>query len=254
MLTSQKFFKDSAARIVSSHGESKDERGLTVLHEIYKSAPIPSEQSIARLTQEAQTLVGAGTETTGNTLSMTTFYLLANPTEGRRLKEELLSLEGDPSQQISYQKLQKLPYLSAVISEGLRISTSVAGRLPRVSPTASIDYDTYTIPAGTAISMSIRDVHFDESIFPDAHRFTPERWLGDDKRALEKYLMPFSRGPRNCVGMNLALAELYGVIDNLFRRFDMELAGTKEEDMTISHDFFSPFGPADSKGLRVAIS
>ena len=224
-----------------------------MLHEIYNSDPVPSAQSIARLTQEALTMIAAGTETTGNTLSMTTFYLLANPSERRRLKEELLSLEGDPSELLAYQKLQKLSYLGAVISEGLRISSSVAGRLPRVNPTASIDYKQYTLPTGTAISMSIRDSHFDESIFPDAHLFRPERWLGDDKRALEKYLVPFSKGPRNCAGMNLALAELYGVIGNLFRKFDMELDGTKEEDIAMSHDFFTSFGPADSKGLRVMI-
>ena len=224
-----------------------------MLYEIYNSNPVPSAQSVSRLTQEAQTIIGAGTETTGNTLSMITFYLLANPTEGRRLKKELLSLERDPSEPLAYRELQRLPYLGAVISEGLRISSSVAGRLPRVHPAASINYKSYTMPAGTAISMSLRDTHYDESIFPDAHLFKPERWLGEDKRALEKYLIPFSKGPRNCVGMNLALAELYTAIGNLFRRFDMELAGTKEEDMSMAHEFFAPFGPADSKGLRVTI-
>ena len=248
-----KFFEHSAATVVSSHGKSQDERRPAVLYEIYNSDPVPSAQSIARLTQEAQTIIGAGTETTGNTLSMITFHLLANPTEGRRLKEELLSLEGDPIELLTYRELQKLPYLGAVISEGLRISSSVAGRLPRVQPSASIAYKSYTMPAGTAISMSLRDTHFDESIFADAHLFKPERWLGEDKRPLEKYLIPFSKGPRNCVGMNLALAELYVVLGNVFRKFDMELAGTKEADVSMSHDFFTPFGPTDSQGLRITI-
>lgn len=158
---------------------------------------------------------------------MTTFYLLAHPQIARRLKKELLSIGENSSQLLAYHDLQKLPYLRAVISEGLRISSSVAGRLPRVNRTAAIEYKSYTLPAGTAVSMSIRDIHFDESIFPNAYQFKPERWLGEDKRALEKYLIPFSKGPRSCVGMNLALAELYLVIGNLFRRYDMELVGTK---------------------------
>lgn len=226
---------------------------MNVLHEVYHSDLLRSEQSVSRLTQEAQTLVGAGTETTGNTLSMTTFYLLSDWRKAQTLKKELRDFGGNGDDSMSFQDLQKLPYLAAVISEGLRISSSVSGRLPRVNPTRAMVYKSYIIPAGTAVSMSIRDIHFDESIFPDANQFKPERWLGDEKYALEKYLVPFSKGPRGCVGINLALAELHLVIGNLFRRFDMELVDTKEEDMTLAHDFFSSFGPADSKGLRVAV-
>ncbi|CAD6587386.1 MAG: hypothetical protein ASARMPREDX12_002831 [Alectoria sarmentosa] len=236
VIDNQEFFKESAANIVASRGQSTDKGEPTVLHDINNSNSSLSERSVSRLIQEAQTLVGAGTETTGNTLSMTTFYLLANPDKAGRLKKELTGLEKDRRQPVSYQALQKLPFLTAVISEGLRISSSVAGRLPRVSPTAAMEYKSYLLPAGTAVSMSIRDVHFDESIFPDAHRFKPERWLGDEKRDLEKFLIPFSKGPRSCVGMNLALAELYLVIGNLFRRFDMKLVDTKEEDLTMAHD------------------
>ena len=184
---------------------------------------------------------------------MTTFYLTSDRRKAQTLKKELLGAGGNLNASMKFQDLQKLPYLTAVISEGLRISSSVSGRLPRVNPTAAMEYKSYIIPAGTAVSMSTRDVHFDERIFPDAHQFKPERWLGDGKRALEKYLVPFSKGPRSCVGMNLALAELYSVIGNIFRRFEMELVDTKEEDLIMAHDFFSSFGPAESKGLRVAV-
>ena len=224
-----------------------------MLHDIYNLDLQRSEQSVPRLTQEAQSLIGAGTETTGNTLSVTTFHLLSDWRKAHTLKKELQVFHGSPDEVLTFQDLQKLPYLTAVISEGLRICSGVSGRLPRVNPSAVMEYKSYIIPAGTAVSMSIRDVLYDGSIFPDAHQFNPERWLGDEKRALEKYLVPFSKGPRSCIGMSLALAELYLVIGNLFRRFEMELFDTKEEDMTMAHDFFSPFGPADSKGLRVAV-
>ena len=184
---------------------------------------------------------------------MITFHLLSDRRKELTLKKELQYFSEKMDGLMNYQDLQMLPYLTAVISEGLRISSSVSGRLPRVNPSAAMEFNSCTIPAGAAVSMSIRDVHFDETIFPDASQFNPERWLGDEKRALEKYLIPFSKGPRSCVGMNLALAELYLVIGNLFQRYEMKLAGTEGEDMTIAHDFFSPFGPADSKGLRVAV-
>ncbi|MCJ1454023.1 hypothetical protein MMC28_004373 [Mycoblastus sanguinarius] len=251
----QDFFKASATKVVFSKGLSKATSHPTVLHEIYNSDLPPSDKSVSRLTQEAQTLVGAGTETTGNTLSVTTFHLLSNPSTMKKLKQELLEMGGNLSQLASYQDLQKLSYLAAVISEGLRLSSSVVGRLPRINPKAAMQYKSFIIPAGTAVSVSIRDVHFNESIFPDAHQFKPERWLGDlgRKRALEKYLVPFSKGSRSCVGMELALAELYLVIGNMFRTFDMNLVDTTMEDMRIAHDFFSPFAPSESKGLRILV-
>ena len=237
---------------MSSQGRNRDKRA-TVLHEIYSSEPQSPEYYVSRLTQEAQTLIGAGTETTSNTLSMITFYLLADATQMERLKNELLSIGKDSNQLLAFQELQRLPYLSAVVSEGLRISSSASGRLARINPTVATEYKSYIMPAGTPISMSIPDVHLDESIFAEARRFKPERWLGDDKKKLERYLVPFGKGPRNCVGMNLAWAELFLVVGNLFRKFDMELVDTKEEDVVMAHDFFSPFIAADSKGLRVAV-
>ena len=245
--------KDSAATIAASHGQSKEIHGSTFLHEVYKSDLQRSEQSVPRIFQEAQVLIAAGTETVGKTLSSTTFHLLADKRKAQTLMRELRTFGGNENQAMKFQDLQKLPYLSAVISEGLRISKSVTGRLPRVNPTAAMEYNSFTLPAGTAISMSIPDVHFDEAIFPDAHQYKPERWLGDEGQALEKYLVPFGKGPRSCVALNLALAELYLAIGTLFGRFEMELYGTKEEDMAVAHDFFSSFGPVDSKGLRVVV-
>ena len=250
-----KFFKESATNVVSSKGHSEDKGIPTVLHEIYNSDLPPSDKSISRLTQEAQTLVGAGTETTGNVLSVTTYYLLSNPSIAKRLKKELVESGSDVKQLASKEDLQKLPFLAAVISEGLRISSSVAGRLPRINPRAAMKYQSYIIPAGTAVSVSMRDVHFNDDIFPEPLQFKPERWLGDrsEKQALEKYLVPFSRGSRSCVGTELALAELYLVIGNLFRKYDLKLVDTNNEDMSMAHEFFSPFGPVDSKGLRVMV-
>lgn len=248
-----KFLKDSATSTVASYSHDRYKERRTILHEIYEADRHASEHSIPRLAQEAQVLFGAGAETTGHTLSVTTFQLLADPPKAERLRKELLGIGDDLSLLLFYDDLQRLPYLSAVISEGLRMSSSATGRLPRVNPNAAMAYQSYVIPAGTAVSTSIRDVHFDEAIFPDARRFKPERWLGDGGKALEKYLVPFGKGPRSCVGMTLALTELYMVIGNAFRAFDMQLVDTKEEDMTTAHDFFSPFGPADSKGLQVAM-
>jgi cytochrome P450 len=64
-----------------------------------------------RLALEVRTFVGAGTETTGNTLSVTTFHLLANPDKARRLKEEVQAAQNKSSTPLKYQELLQLPYL-----------------------------------------------------------------------------------------------------------------------------------------------
>jgi len=61
--------------------------------------------------------------------------------------------------------------------------------------------------------------------------FIPERWLQPDSRELENYFVPFSKGPRNCLGINLAWCELYLIIGNIFRKIDMEIHDTSIDDL-----------------------
>lgn len=83
----------------------------TILYEILKSDLPPEEKTLPRLAQETQTLVGAGTETTGNTLSVTTYHLLEDPNRARRLQLELQSIHPGPAGILEYEQLKKLPYL-----------------------------------------------------------------------------------------------------------------------------------------------
>ena len=93
------------------------------------------------------------------------------------------------------QDLEKLPYLTAVIQEGLRTSQPLAHRNGRVLPDKSLFYKEMEIPAGTSINMTTFLIHENEDIFPEPREFRPERWLHNDK--LRKYLLPFSRGSRS---------------------------------------------------------
>jgi cytochrome P450 len=71
----------------------------------------PRDKAEWRLALEVRTFVGAGTETTGNTLSVTTFHLLANPDKALRLKEEVQAAQMQSSRPLTYQQLLHLPYL-----------------------------------------------------------------------------------------------------------------------------------------------
>lgn len=128
----------------------------TVFHELLEADLPPSEKSIDRLVQEGQVIVSAGTETTAWTLSVTTFFLLANPNALRKLREELEVAFPDPSQVPALASLEQLPYLHACIQEGLRLSYGVSSRLQRISPEKPMIFNdgerNWEIPAGVSLS------------------------------------------------------------------------------------------------------
>ena len=76
----------------------------------------------------------------------------------------------------------------------------------------------------------------------------------NDRKRLDAYHIPFSKGSRSCIGKDLAIVELYLTLANMFSRFDMKLFETSERDISMEHDFFAPFGSSDSKGVRVTIA
>jgi cytochrome P450 len=110
-------------------------------------------------------------------------------------------------------------------------------------------------PKQTVISMSNWFMHRDPTAFPDPDRFDPERWLDSDPSAVrlrERYLVPFSRGSRMCIGQALAMCELYVTIGTLFRRFG-DLEGPTEfgpEDL-LFEDYLSLFHPVGSRKFTV---
>jgi cytochrome P450 len=159
-----------------------------------------------RLGDEAQTVIGAGLTTTAWALSNAMFYIVDNPRIQETLRAELREAFPDLNapDALSFQQLEKLPYLRACIREGIRLSHGVSGRNPRVVDTPMV-YDKWTIPAATPVSMTSRDVHFDEAIYPKPKEFLPERWLNNprapDGSSLDHYFVAFGKGPRLCIGI-----------------------------------------------------
>lgn len=106
--------------------------------------------------------------------------------------------------------------------------------------------------------MSAGIQHLDPRIFPDPLTFNPERWL--DNPSLSRYMVAFTKGSRQCVGYNLAYAELYLCLNAVFGRYGIKgmnspaklsLYETSREDVELDHDLFVPGPKAGSKGVRV---
>jgi cytochrome P450 len=229
-------------------GASK-EKEQNIFREVINGDLPDEEKSLPRLVDEGQTMIAAGQETSSFFLQQASYFILANPNVHAQLKAEVREAIPNPASIPSLARLEELPYLHAVVQEVHRFSHGVVGRLERVSPDKPIQYQDWIIPPGTPVSMTSLLQHRDPSKFPDPSRFDPGRWLNN--RQLEKYLVPFSKGTRQCMGINLATAEIYLTLATIFRRFDMELYETTGRDAEIVSDFFIPHGHPDSKGVRI---
>jgi cytochrome P450 len=129
-------------------------------------------------------------------------------------------------------------YLLNILQEGLRFSTPVRSRLPRVTPESGLTYGKHFIPSGTFISSSPYLMNYKETVFPDPCTYKPERWLLDSPaeiKQLDNCWASFSKGSRGCIGINLAMAEIYITIAAIVRRF--ELAEKKFEELKIREIF-----------------
>ena len=188
---------------------------------------------------------------------MICFHIIDNPAVYKRVHQELVEAIPYPTVMPSWPELQKLPYLSACIEEGLRIGFGTVQRSPRISPTP-VQYHQYTIPAGTPVSQDSYHMHLHDEIFPDSYTYKPERWLGDPcgpdgLKKLSRYMVAFGRGARMCLGMHMAYAELYIMISSMMRRFDFELYETDRSDVDFHVDWLTPHAKLDSKGVRVLV-
>ena len=241
--------KDALARGEKPTGQT------TIFYDVLTNPQVrPQEKETDHLQDEAQTVIGAGTVTTGHILSILTYYIVDNPTIRERLQAELESLMQQTDGKPKWAQLEHLPYLSAVIQEGLRIGYGVSHRLQRLFPDTVLEYNGYAIPTMTPVSMTAVLIHDNPSLFPNPRTFNPDRFLKNP--GLKKYIFSFAKGSRQCAGLNLAYAELYLALAAVFApgRFNWELYETDITDVETKHDFLNTSPKLDSKGIRVVVN
>ncbi|KAJ4349462.1 uncharacterized protein N0V89_008077 [Didymosphaeria variabile] len=178
------------------------------------------EISKEEMTAHASTLVIAGGETTSTFLAATTYYLLTTPKAYRALQREIRDAFST-YEEIDASSAQKLPYLQAVISEGLRMYAPGSQGFPRVS--AGVEIDGHWVPPGAEMYTSAWTVTHDSQYFKDPFLFNPERWIDEDSTDVKEASQPFSLGPRGCLGRNFAYMEMNLILAKLHWTYDFEL-------------------------------
>ncbi|KAM5354171.1 hypothetical protein ACJ41O_000821 [Fusarium nematophilum] len=172
------------------------------------------------LMEQGRILMMAGSETTATLLSGLTYFLLKNPEALRELQAEVRSAFSCLDE-ISGDSTTELPYLQAVVEEGLRLFPPVPFGLPRICPGATIDG--HYVPPGTTVSTDTFVMAHDSQNFRYPDEFRPERWIGKGFGDNREASRPFSIGPRACLGINLAYIEVRVVLAYLVFSYDWEL-------------------------------
>ncbi|KAK3933801.1 cytochrome P450 [Diplogelasinospora grovesii] len=165
-------------------------------------------------------IIGA-TETTSFAITAALYYLAKNQSAQQRLSEEVRSRFAS-YRGMTAEETASLPYLRAVIDEAMRmLPPSPLGGM-RTSPGMVIDGN--YVPAGTEVFASYISLSRSGSYFQMPDTFMPERWADAHNTDTKAASMPFSTGPRNCIGRPLALIKIRLAVAKLIYSFHVTLA------------------------------
>ncbi|KAG5849403.1 hypothetical protein ANANG_G00110020 [Anguilla anguilla] len=216
--------KKSLADQVSQHKESwvpGEPRDLTdcYLDEMDKRGDDVSSFNEKQLIGYLLDLLFAGTDTTANTLLTAFLYLMTHPDVQERCQKEIDEVLGE-KEQASYEDRHKMPYTQAMIHEAQRVADTVPLSVfhTTTKDTRLMGYD---LPKGTLIIPNLSSVLSEESQWKFPHNFNPSNFLNDQGEFVKPdAFMPFSAGPRMCLGEGLARMELFLILVTLLRRFN----------------------------------
>lgn len=171
-------------------------------------------------------LLGAGTDTTANTLSWCVMYMCAHPQYQEMIYNEMNDKCGNDDI-VSMIHQTQLPLTNATLLEVMRCSTVVPLGVPRVTSSDTI-FLGYKIPKGTDFWLNEYAIHHDRKLWQQPEEFRPERFLNAQKDSIlpekKNQLVSFGIGRRICIGKKLAEIELFLIFSNLFKRYNVRFA------------------------------
>ncbi|KIK54998.1 hypothetical protein GYMLUDRAFT_48199 [Collybiopsis luxurians FD-317 M1] len=216
----------------------------TIYHHLLEPKDPELRPSRVSLVHEAFVLLGGGSDTVGHACTTGTYFALQDHLIRHRLTEELREAWPDKGRPLNFTAMEKLSYLSAFVKEALRLSIGALHPMPRVVGNKTPEIAGMKIPPGTIVGMSAYFMLMNPEVFRDPFTFNPDRWLAEDTSEMMQDFVPFSKGPRQCLGLNLAWAELHLIFGNMFRKLDLSLVGETARQLDLKlgkvSDYFVP--------------
>ncbi|XP_076242843.1 cytochrome P450 4C1 [Calliopsis andreniformis] len=202
--------------------------------------------------EEVDTFMFRGHDTTAMSICFTIMLLAEHEEIQKRARAEVNAIMQENGGKLTMSGLQCLSYLERCIKESLRLYPSVPfiSRLPEME----VKLSDYTLPANTVVHVHILDLHRDPYYWPNPMVFDPDRFLPENMKGRHPYAyVPFSAGPRNCIGQRFAMLELKTTLGLLLHNFYFEPVDYLKDvrfatDLTIraAHPLRTRFVPIES--------
>ncbi|TRY59297.1 hypothetical protein DNTS_016372 [Danionella cerebrum] len=215
-------FPDELVRNKMTEIEGRVERGQEVEGEYLTHLLIGEQMSLTELLGSVTEILLAGVDTTSNTISWALYHLAREPEIQQKLLEEINNV--CPGDQVPCSDdISRMPLLKAVIRETLRLYPVVPGNA-RVIAEKEIVVGGHLFPKNTLFHLCHYAVSYDEKIFPDPFTFLPQRWIREKQKQIAQHpfgSVPFGFGIRACLGRRVAELEMYLLLSQLIKRFEV---------------------------------
>ncbi|GJQ65593.1 hypothetical protein Trydic_g7691 [Trypoxylus dichotomus] len=196
--------------------------------------------------EEVDTFVFEGHDTTSSCLAFTLMLLACNKHIQDKVVEELSELLPNKSDKMTFNILNDMKYLERVIKESLRLYPSVP-MFGRLTSEIVKTHSGYELPVNSQVMIRVYDMHRNPNIYPDPEKFDPDRFLPENIKARHVFsYLPFSAGPRSCIGQKFALLELKAMLCGIMRHFEVLPVDTPETIRLITDFILHP-----TDGIRV---
>ena len=208
-------------RLRDEGGPGESHRDLLTILMLARDAETGEAMSDAQLRDEVMTLLIAGHETTANALSWLWYLLDRHPDEQERLRAELVAATGGRSPTVD--DLPQLPRMKAVIQETFRLYPPVWMFDRRAL--GPDDLAGTKVARGDLVIFCPYAIHRLPDLWPDPETFRPERFEAGREEHKQRFAyLPFSAGPRTCIGNSFAMIESQIIMGTLLSRFRARLA------------------------------
>ncbi|KAI0512527.1 cytochrome P450 monooxygenase [Xylaria bambusicola] len=245
------FIPDSIYRRTKTHRDLVDQKVHTRLGHnpehmdfLQKLVELRKDEKMefGTLSEHASLLTIGGSETTATLLSGAIYFLALNPEVYAKLKREIRTTFAK-EEDMTLLRLSQCAYLLGVVEETLRMYPPSPANHTRMVPEGGAVLEGKHIPGGLCVSMPMFASFNASSNWVEPRVFAPERWTGEnpDKYARDRKeaLKPFSYGPRNCLGQQLANHEVRLILGKVAWHFDLELMeASRGWEKQISYTFW----------------
>ncbi|CAN7975174.1 unnamed protein product [Ixodes persulcatus] len=226
----------------------------TLLLEHFKDSKNITEEDMREevdtfmLAASCRSIFFAGHDTTAMGISWALFLIGLSPVEQQKIHDELDSIFWDDTERhVCHEDMKEMRYLECALKESQRIYSTV----PFYSRLCEEPFELggTILPKGTVIKIANYFLHRDPEVFPKPEEFRPERFLPENSKGRHPFAyVPFSAGPRNCIGQKFSLSVVKIVVANILRRNKLQSLDHRDQVLLIAEMVLRP-----KNGLRIKL-